>query len=91
MTEDLLAELTPTVVAVLEAEPAWVWARCANCAEVRYQRRVANLGRCILTPGCRGGMAVYLEVVCSICARPVTARRRALDIRFCSKKCERAL
>lgn len=88
--EDLLAELKPTVVAVLEAEPAWVWARCGACGEDRYQRRATNLGRCVMTPGCKGEMSVYLEALCEICARPVTARRRRLDTRFCSKKCEGA-
>lgn len=87
---DLVGVLRPVVVAVLEPEPGWVWARCATCAEVRYQHRVTDPGRCIMTPGCKGKMSVYLEVLCSVCGRLVTARRRGLDTRFCSKKCEGA-
>jgi hypothetical protein len=30
---DALVELKPTLVAVMEPEPAWVWARCATCAD----------------------------------------------------------
>lgn len=86
---EALAVFDPTVVAVVEAVPGWVWARCLECQELRLQRRAKNLGRCLVTSGCRGQMAVYLEALCEICGRPVTARRRGLDIRFCSKKCER--
>lgn len=87
---DALAELKPTMVAVMEPEPAWLWARCATCAETRYQRRAPNLGRCVLTPGCKGEMSPYLQLVCSACGRNVSARRRGLNLDFCSKKCEGA-
>jgi hypothetical protein len=86
--ETLLAELKPVVVAVLEAEPGWVWAQCPICVETRYQRRAAKYGRCRMTPRCPGELAVYIEPLCVACGRPVTARRRRADIRFCSKKCE---
>ena len=85
----VLAALAPELVAVLEPVPGWVWARCGVCAEVRLQRRSPKLGRCLLTPGCTGEMTSYLEANCSVCSRPVTARRRGLDTRFCSKRCEK--
>lgn len=87
----VLAPLDPTVVAILEAEPGWVWARCIACAEMRYQRRSSKLGKCILTPGCRSEMSIYLELLCLICGRPVSARRRNLNLEFCSKKCEKGV
>jgi hypothetical protein len=86
---DLLAPLDPELVALLEPEPAWVWARCPSCHEVRYQRRAADLGRCLLTPGCKGKMEPYLQLLCRICGRNVSTRRRDTNIEFCSKKCEK--
>lgn len=85
----VLAVFKPVVVAVLEPEPGWIWARCATCAETRYQRRAPQLGRCILTPGCRGEMTAYLQLLCAVCSRPVSLRRRDTNVEFCSKKCER--
>lgn len=86
---DALAALQPTVVATLEPEPGWVWARCPTCSEVRYQKRTgATKTKCVLTPTCPGRMDIYLDVLCAVCGKPVTARRRNADIRFCSKKCE---
>lgn len=86
---EALHALDPTVLLVMAPEPGWVWARCTTCAEVRLQRRSPKLGHCLLTPGCKGVMAAYIEALCVICARPVTARRRHADIRFCSKRCEK--
>lgn len=86
---ELLAPLDPTVVVVMEPEPGWVWARCDRCLEVRLQRRAARYGRCLMAPGCKGEMTAYLEALCVVCGRPVTARRRHADVRFCSKRCER--
>lgn len=86
---DALAALDPTVVATMEPEPAWVWARCSFCSEVRYIRRSgAAKVRCGMTGDCPGLMEIYLECVCAVCGKPVTARRRAADTHYCSKKCE---
>lgn len=86
---DVLAPLDPTVVAVLEAQPGWVWARCEQCLECRLQRRAPDLGKCVLTPGCRARMAIYLETACLVCGRPVSIRRRGSNIEFCTKRCEK--
>jgi len=86
---ELLGPLDPTVVLVMGPEPGWVWARCDRCHELRLQRRAAKYGRCRMTPRCPGGLAAYIEALCVVCQRPVTARRRRGDIRFCSKKCEK--
>ena len=86
---DALASLNPTRLMVeMEPEPGWIWARCVKCAEARYVKRKKPLGACVLTSGCKGAMAPYLETNCATCGKPVTARRRDADTRFCSKKCE---
>lgn len=87
---DALVTLDPTLVSTMEAEPAWMWTRCPVCKGHRYQKRVKTPGKCILTPGCPGVVEAYLAVNCEVCGKPVTARRRDADIRFCSKKCEGA-
>ena len=87
---EVWAPLQPTVVAILEAEPGWAWMRCEVCAEVRYYRRSKPTMKCSMTPKCPGVMKVYLGLDCFFCGKSVTARRRDLDIRFCSKKCEMA-
>lgn len=88
---DALAVLDPTVMFTMEPEPGWIWARCPVCIEVRYIRRSdASKVRCGMTPGCPGRMAVYLDVLCVTCGKPVTRRRRDADTRFCSRKCEEA-
>lgn len=85
----ILAPLDPTVIVVMDPEPAWVWARCPTCSEVRYQPRAGVAkSRCVMTPKCRGLMVAYLQVDCTLCGKPVTARRRTADTRYCSKKCE---
>jgi hypothetical protein len=80
--------LDPTVVATMEPEPGWIWARCPVCAEVRYLRRKDAGTRCILTAGCAGRVEAYLMTDCQVCGKPVTARRAGHDTRYCSKKCE---
>ena len=87
----LLAPLEPTVVLVMDPEPGWVWACCPDCGEHRYQRRAGVArSRCVMTPRCRGLMETYLELVCALCGKAVTARRRGSDTRYCSQRCERA-
>lgn len=86
---DALVDLDPTVVHTMAPEPAWVWARCPACLEVRYIRRSGlTSARCSMTAHCRARMEVYLEMVCAACGKPVTARRREADTRYCSKRCE---
>ena len=86
---DALGALDPTLIVTMEPEPAWVWARCPTCSEVRYVKRSgAAKVRCGMTPACGALMEIYLELVCAVCGKPVTARRRAADTRYCSKKCE---
>jgi hypothetical protein len=83
-----IAALDPTVVVVLESEPGWAWKRCPVCGEFRYHRRTNATTKCSVTPRCPGVMENYVVLNCLVCEKPVTARRRDLDVRFCSKKCE---
>lgn len=86
---DALATLDPTLAFTMEPEPAWVWARCPLCRETRYVRRgELSKKKCIF--GCKAQLEVYLSVDCVVCGKPVTARRRDADVRFCSRKCEEA-
>lgn len=85
---DALASLNPQLVVEMEPEPGWVWARCRTCSAFRYIRRTGVLRYCSMTPGCKGLMVVHLALDCVACGKPVTARRRGADARFCSKKCE---
>lgn len=88
---DALASLDPELAFTMEPEPGWIWARCPVCCEVCYIRRPdAGKARCRTTPSCPGRLAIYLDVLCVTCGKPVTRRRRDADIRFCSKKCEEA-
>lgn len=87
---DALASLDPTVIAVMEAEPGWVWAACPACGAFRYIRQRDIGARCILKPGCDGQLKAVIELLCETCGKPVTRRRNGHDTRFCSKKCETA-
>lgn len=84
-TSAIIAAFGADILTVRRPAPGYPWYACRTCGEVQQRRQVRSPGPCVMTPGCRGRMAVYLVCRCETCNEPLTGRSR--DGRFCRASC----
>ena len=83
----LVATFGAMVEIVRTPAPGYPWYACRICGEVQQRKQTRSPGPCVMTPGCKGRMALYLVCRCEGCGEPLTGRSR--DGRFCRAACRK--